>query len=122
MHYVYVIKSLANKQGFVYIGQTNDLKRRFAEHNAGQEISTKAYTPFRLVYYEAYAEKKDALARERALKKYGSSWGHLRLRIHNSLSMQSKGRGGKSEHSVDGSKEGNSLEKSTMVAGNARRG
>ena len=83
MYYVYVIKSL--KLDFTYIGQTEDLKSRFAQHNADKELSTKAYSPFKLVYYEAYANKKDALIREKKLKQFGSSWGHLRKRIMNSL-------------------------------------
>ncbi len=83
MHYVYVIKSISCD--FTYIGQTEDLKSRFSQHNAGKEISTKAYVPFKLVYYEAYANKKDALIRERKLKQFGSSYGHLRKRIKNSL-------------------------------------
>ncbi len=83
MHYVYVIKSV--NFDFTYIGQTGDLKVRFPQHNASKEISTKAYAPFKLVYYEAYADKKDALIRENKLKQFGSSWGHLRKRISNSL-------------------------------------
>ena len=83
MHYVYVIKSITSD--FTYIGQTEDLKSRFPQHNAGKEISTKAYRPFKLVYYEAYANKKDALIREKKLKQFGSSWGHLRKRIKNSI-------------------------------------
>lgn len=83
MHYVYVIKSI--NFDFTYIGQTDDLKSRLPQHNAGKEISTKAYAPFKLVYYEAYANKKDALIREKKLKQFGSTWGHLRRRIKNCL-------------------------------------
>ncbi|MCL5667243.1 MAG: GIY-YIG nuclease family protein [Patescibacteria group bacterium] len=83
MHYVYVIKSL--NHDFVYIGQTCDLKLRFPKHNAGKEIATKAYVPYKLIYYEAYASKKDALVREKKLKQFGSSWGHLMKRIANCL-------------------------------------
>ncbi len=83
MHYVYVIKSI--KSDFIYIGQTGDLKARFSQHNASKETATKAYAPYKLVYYEAYANKKDALIRENKLKQYGSSYGHLRKRIQNCL-------------------------------------
>ena len=83
MHYVYVIKSSLNE--FLYIGQTHDLRERFARHNSKKEIATKAYAPYKLVYYEAYANKKDALVRELKLKQYRSSWGHLKKRLSNSL-------------------------------------
>ena len=63
MHYVYLLKSV--KLGELYIGQTNDLKRRFAEHNAGESISTKHKAPFKLVYYEAYQSRSDAVYREK---------------------------------------------------------
>ena len=47
MWYVYVIKSIEKE--FTYIGSTNDLNRRFSEHNNGDNQSTKHYRPFRLV-------------------------------------------------------------------------
>ena len=83
MHYVYLLKSI--KKQFLYVGTTVDLKRRFAEHNLGKSFATKAYAPFKLVYYEAYADKKDADLRERMLKHHGSVIGHLKRRVKNSL-------------------------------------
>ncbi len=83
MHYVYLIKSV--NSNFIYIGNTNDLRKRFEQHNAGRELSTKAYAPFKLVYYEAYAHKNDALERERKLKHHGSVIGHLKKRLKNSI-------------------------------------
>ncbi len=83
MHYVYLIKSL--NSNFIYIGNTNDLRRRFEQHNARKDLATKAYAPFKLVYYEAYAHKKDALERERKLKHHGSVIGHLKKRLKNSI-------------------------------------
>ena len=83
MFYVYFLKSKAS--GFTYVGRTDDLKRRFAEHNNRQVLSTKAFAPYKLVYYEAYADRKDAVARERKLKHHGSVIGHLKKRCVNSL-------------------------------------
>ncbi len=83
MHYVYVIKSL--RLSFTYIGQARDLRKRFGQHNDGVVRSTKPYKPFRLVYYEAYTHIKDAVIREKKLKQYGSSWGHLKKRLKYSL-------------------------------------
>jgi len=36
MFYVYILKS--EKDGKLYIGYTNDLKRRLEEHNSGKNI------------------------------------------------------------------------------------
>jgi len=45
-----------------------DLKRRYAEHKRGNVTSTKPFLPCRLLLYEAYALKSDALRREKFLK------------------------------------------------------
>lgn len=66
MQYVYVLKSL-NKD-WRYVGSTNDLKRRFSEHNRGDVQSTKPYRPFDLIYYEAFKAKEDAIRREKYFK------------------------------------------------------
>jgi len=83
MFYLYVLKSFVDNK--LYIGYTNDLKRRFSEHNSGQNTSTKPRAPFELVYYEAYKEKKDAVIRERKLKQFKNSYSELKKRIENSL-------------------------------------
>jgi putative endonuclease len=66
MYYIYVIKSLKDKK--LYVGHTDNLKRRFNEHNTGQVKSTKLRKPFKLLYYEACNLLKDALKREKTLK------------------------------------------------------
>ena len=50
-----------------------------------QNISTKFYAPFKLIYYEAYVNKNNDLERERMLKHKGASIGHLKKRISKSL-------------------------------------
>lgn len=64
MFYVYLLQS----KDRLYVGSTNDLKRRLKEHNAGQNISTKPYLPWTLIFYEAYMVQSDALRRENYLK------------------------------------------------------
>lgn len=64
--YVYVLKS--KNKNFIYVGFTHNLKKRFQEHNNGEELSTKAYAPFDLIFYEAYRNEKDAKRREQYLK------------------------------------------------------
>jgi len=66
MYYVYLIKSTRKK--WRYIGFTNDLSKRFQEHNIGQVKSTKVYKPFQLIYHEDYLDKTDAIKRELELK------------------------------------------------------
>jgi len=65
MHYVYIL--LLNN-GCLYTGSTADLKRRIEEHKLGKVRSTKNLLPLKLIHYEAYLLKKDALRRERYLK------------------------------------------------------
>ena len=66
MFSVYILKSLRDND--LYIGSTNDLRRRLKEHNAGKSFSTKYRVPFKSVYYEAYLSEKDAGQREHNLK------------------------------------------------------
>lgn len=66
MYYVYVLQSLKD-QNF-YTGYTENLRTRFLEHQSGQVLSTKSRTPLKLIYYEAYLLKEDALKREQYLK------------------------------------------------------
>jgi putative endonuclease len=66
MFYVYVLRSCKDKN--LYTGFTNDLKKRFSEHNNGKSLSTKNRIPFEIVYYEACKDEFDAKAREKYLK------------------------------------------------------
>lgn len=66
MFYVYVLES--EKNGSWYVGYSNNLRRRFKEHNQGLNFSTKRYRPWKLIYYEAGLNEKDAVRREGWLK------------------------------------------------------
>ncbi|MBX4201119.1 GIY-YIG nuclease family protein [Candidatus Parcubacteria bacterium] len=70
MHYTYVLQSEKNQS--LYIGYTTDLKRRLLEHNNGNNISTKPFKPYKLIFYESFINEKDAISREKYLK---SGWG-----------------------------------------------
>ncbi|MFQ3675019.1 MAG: GIY-YIG nuclease family protein [Endomicrobiia bacterium] len=83
MFYVYLLKS--KKDGNLYIGSTNDLRKRFQEHNRGFVFSTKFRRPFELIYYEAYKCEKDARRRESNLKLRSRSFSQLKKRIQESL-------------------------------------
>lgn len=55
--------------GSLYTGITNDLERRFAEHQAGKGAKyTKGRGPLRLVYQEDCEDRPQALKRENKIK------------------------------------------------------
>lgn len=83
MFYVYVLQSKVDKS--IYVGYTNNLKRRFVEHNSGQNISTKRLAPYDLTYYEAFKAEGDAKEREQHLKLYGRTLHEVKKRITRSL-------------------------------------
>ncbi len=64
--YVYVLRSI--KSGKWYIGCTNNLRKRFDEHQNNKSTYTKGRGPFELIYYEASHNKLDGFAREKYLK------------------------------------------------------
>lgn len=66
MFYTYVLESGNDKH--LYIGYTNDLKKRILEHQKGGVFSTRGRLPLRLVYYEACLDKYKALRREAYFK------------------------------------------------------
>lgn len=83
MYYVYVLKSLKDKE--LYIGFSNDLKERFKKHSKGYVTSTKERRPLELIYYESYKSEKDARTRETKLKQHKNSFKELKKRIDDSL-------------------------------------
>jgi putative endonuclease len=71
--YVYI---LANEiGGTLYIGVTNDLVRRVAEHRLKLVKSfTRKYDVARLVYFEQFDDAENAIRREKRLKKWNRAW------------------------------------------------
>ena len=61
-------------------GYSQDLRRRFREHNSGKVSSTRNRRPLKLIYYEAYLLEADASGRERFLKS-GAGKRHLRKQL-----------------------------------------
>ncbi|MBU2529689.1 MAG: GIY-YIG nuclease family protein [Elusimicrobia bacterium] len=84
MTYTYVLKSL--KDGKLYTGCSNDLKKRFNEHKKGEVEATKDRCPFEIIYYEACIDKSDALAREKFLKT-GAGKRYLKNRLKRFLAL-----------------------------------
>ena len=67
MFFVYILKSEVDES--FYIGQTNDLKKRLKFHNLGFSKYTSRKKPWVVAYFEKYETRKDAIKRERFLKK-----------------------------------------------------
>jgi len=83
MYFLYILKSVRSKR--LYIGYTNDLRSRIVKHNNGLVKSTKPYLLWRIVYYEAYSTKDEAVRRENNLKLRANAWSQLRRRISHSI-------------------------------------
>jgi putative endonuclease len=71
--YVYILASRIG--GTLYIGVTNDLVRRVAEHRQKlAEGFTKKYEIDRLVYFEQFDGAENAIRREKQLKRWNRTW------------------------------------------------
>ena len=67
-HFVYILQSL--KDGKYYIGETNDVEQRLLFHNNGFQRSTKNRRPFKLVLFEEFQNRIEALKREKQIKSW----------------------------------------------------
>ena len=64
--YVYILEC---GDGTYYTGMTDDLQRRFAQHQNGTGAKyTRGRGPLNMVYWETVATRSDALRREYAIK------------------------------------------------------
>lgn len=86
-YFVYVLLSLKDHK--FYVGFTEDLEKRIAEHFQGKVTSTKNRRPLKLIHYEYFINKQDAKAREIFLKS-GFGRGQLRLSLKRTLSTYIK--------------------------------
>ncbi len=83
MFYIYVLQ---NKDKRWYTGYTQDLRKRFNEHNSGKSKYTEYHGPYGLIYYEACLEEADAKSREKYLKS-GMGKRYLKNRLKRFLSL-----------------------------------
>lgn len=71
MNYVYILCCNDNS---LYTGWTPDLKQRLQAHRSGKGAKyTRGRSPLKLVYFETYENKSDALKREVEIKRYKRS-------------------------------------------------
>jgi len=84
MYYTYILQS--SKDNKFYTGCTNDLRKRFRDHQDGKVSITKNRRPFKLIYYETCINQQDAYQREKYLKSGpGKRYIHNRLKRFLSL-------------------------------------
>ena len=73
---LYSVYIMANRRnGTVYVGVTNHLGARALQHRNGVGSQfTEKYGLQTLVWYEHYGDVRDAIAREKQLKKWERRW------------------------------------------------
>ena len=68
-YYVYIMTNKNNR--VLYIGMTNNMARRMAEHKNGvTDGFTRRYNIHKLIYFEEYAHPQEAIKREKELKDF----------------------------------------------------
>lgn len=67
MYYTYILQSF--KDNSFYIGYTSNLRIRLDFHNSGSSKYTAKKIPWKIVYYEVFDNKTEAVRREKFLKK-----------------------------------------------------
>ncbi len=73
IYHVYILAS--KKNGTLYIGVTNDIVRRYYEHESKiYKGFTEKYNVHSLVYYEIYEDINSAISREKQLKRWKREW------------------------------------------------
>ncbi len=65
-YFVYAIKSI--ERNYIYVGLTNNIKRRFNQHQNKKEKTTAPYSPFRLILVEECNTRAESRKREKYLK------------------------------------------------------
>ena len=70
MYYVYILEDVEDKMQH-YIGFSSDLKKRLEAHNSENNSGYTSGRKWKLIYYEAYSNKRLALKREYSLKNNG---------------------------------------------------
>ena len=68
-YFVYLIENCKHKRLITYAGYTNNLKRRIDLHNSGKGAKFTKGRTWKLIYYEKFKTKKEAMLRENYIKK-----------------------------------------------------
>ena len=72
-YYVYALSN--ERRTVLYVGVTNDLQRRLAEHRGGTgDAFTSRYRTVDLLWFETFPDVNDAIVREKQIKRWHRSW------------------------------------------------
>ena len=86
VYYVYVLENQDDRS--FYIGFTDNLKRRIFEHqNQKGGRTTKLKKNWKLIYFEGYLIKQDAIGREKFLKS-GSGRKYIKKQLFHYLNLK----------------------------------
>ena len=66
--FVYILKSELDNS--FYVGQTANLKERLSRHNKGYNRSTRLKRPWKIIYYETYKSRSEAMKLEKRIKSW----------------------------------------------------
>ena len=73
MYHVYLLAS--GRHGTLYVGVTNSIRNRLAQHRAGNGSAfVKKHEVFRLVHLENFENSEDAIRREKQMKNWKREW------------------------------------------------
>jgi putative endonuclease len=61
---------MTNRSKSLYVGVTRSVLNRTAQHKAGESDFTSRYNIDTLVYFECFQDVRNAIAREKQIKKY----------------------------------------------------
>ena len=68
-YFVYLIANRKNKKLTTYVGYTQNIKKRINLHNKGKGAKFTRGRKWKLMYFEKYNTRKDALSRDYYIKK-----------------------------------------------------
>jgi putative endonuclease len=81
-YYVYIMSNI--HRTVLYIGVTNDIMIRVAQHKSGKgSIFTEKYKCHYLLYFEEFQRVQEAISREKQLKNWKRIWKHELIRENN---------------------------------------
>ena len=66
--YTYILKG---EKDFYYCGITNDIHKRYKQHNTGKSISTKKYLPYSIKFLRRFSTRSLARVLEVTIKNTG---------------------------------------------------
>lgn len=81
MFYTYILKS--EKTGRHYVGSCENLQLRLKRHNSGENKSTKAGMPWKIIYSETFSTRRDSYRREFQIKSFKGGEAFKKLIISN---------------------------------------